>query len=75
VESTIDWVVNKRMVKKQQMHWTKRGTHLLLQTRTKTLSGELRDTFYSWNPNMTQTAENHPLTDKPPVFGNLLLQI
>jgi carbonic anhydrase len=28
VESTINWVVSKRMVKKQQMRWTKRGAHL-----------------------------------------------
>jgi hypothetical protein len=61
VESTINWVVSKRMVKKQQMRWTKRGAHLLLQTRTKTLNGELRDTFCSWYPNMTQTVENLPL--------------
>lgn len=35
VESTVNQVVSKRFVKKQQMHWTKRGAHLLLQTRTK----------------------------------------
>ena len=63
IESTIYWVVSKRMVKKQQMRWTKRGAHLLLQTRTKTLNGELRDTFCSWHPNMTQTVENLPLAD------------
>ena len=61
VESTINWVVSKRMVKKQQMRWTKRGAHLLLQTRTRTLNGELRDTFCSWYPNITQTVENLPL--------------
>jgi hypothetical protein len=62
VESTINWVVSKRMVKKQQMRWTKRGAHLLLQTRTTTLNGELRDTFCHWYPAMTQTVENLPLT-------------
>ena len=61
VESTINWVVSKRMVKKQQMRWTKRGAHLLLQTRTKTLNGELRDAFCGWYPNMTQTVESLPL--------------
>ncbi len=61
VESTINWVVSKRMVKKQQMRWTKRGAHLLLQTRTKTLNGELRDAFCSWYPNMIQAAESLPL--------------
>jgi hypothetical protein len=35
VESTINQVVSQRFVKKQQMAWTLRGAHLLLQTRTK----------------------------------------
>ena len=33
VESTVNQVIAKRMVKKQQMRWTKRGAHLLLQVR------------------------------------------
>ena len=37
VESTVNEVVSKRMVKKQQMQWSKRGTHLLLQNRTKVI--------------------------------------
>jgi hypothetical protein len=35
VESTVNQVVSKRMVKKQQMRWTKKGAHLLLQVRTQ----------------------------------------
>ncbi|ANB77710.1 hypothetical protein AYM40_35590 (plasmid) [Paraburkholderia phytofirmans OLGA172] len=31
VESTVNYVVSKRFVKKQQMRWTQRGAHLLLQ--------------------------------------------
>jgi len=31
VESTINQVIAKRFVKKQQMRWTPRGVHLLLQ--------------------------------------------
>ena len=61
VESTINWVVGKRMVKKQQMRWTKRGAHLLLQTRTKMLNGELRDVCCERYPAMMQTVENLPL--------------
>jgi hypothetical protein len=61
VESTINWVVSKRMVKKQQMRWTKRGAHLLLQTRTETLNEQLRDTFCRWYPGMTKVVENLPL--------------
>jgi hypothetical protein len=41
VESTINQVVSRRFVKKQQMQWTLRGAHLLLQTRTKVLNHEL----------------------------------
>jgi hypothetical protein len=31
--------------KKQQMQWTKRGAHLLLQVRTYVLNDELRTVF------------------------------
>ena len=50
VESTINQAVSKRFCKKQQMRWTKRGAHLLLQTRTKVLNDELEDTFRAWYP-------------------------
>jgi hypothetical protein len=59
-ESTVNWVVSKRMVKKQQMRWTKPGAHLLLQVRTKTLNKVLRDTFCNWYPAMTQTVRDIP---------------
>jgi hypothetical protein len=32
VESTINEVVAKRMVKKQQMQWTQEGAHYMIQT-------------------------------------------
>jgi len=41
VESTVNQVISKRFVKKQQMRWTPRGAPLLLQTRTKVLNGDL----------------------------------
>lgn len=50
VESTINQVVSRRFVKKQQMHWTLRGAHLLLQTRTKVLNSELEEVFRGWYP-------------------------
>ena len=50
VESTINQVVSKRFVKKQQMQWTLRGAHLLLQTRTKVLNNDLEDVFRGWYP-------------------------
>jgi hypothetical protein len=45
VESTINQVVSRRFVKKQQMHWTLKGAHLLLQVRTKVLNQNWRRRF------------------------------
>jgi hypothetical protein len=52
VESAVNQVVSKRMVKLQQMRWTKRGAHLLLQIRAHVLNNELRSTFQKWYPHM-----------------------
>lgn len=43
VESTVNSLVAKRMVKKQQMRWSLRGAHMLMQVRTAELNGELHD--------------------------------
>src|SRR5919199_4112377 len=56
VESTVNQVISKRMVKKQQMRWTRRGAHNLLQIRSHVLDGEYRDAFVRWYPEM-QPAE------------------
>jgi len=53
VESTVNEVVAKRMVKKQQMQWSNTGAHYLLQTRTAVLNGELRGHFEGWYPELT----------------------
>jgi len=45
-------VVAKRMVKKQQMQWSRQGAHYLLQTRTAVLNDELRNHFERWYPEM-----------------------
>ncbi|MGH9827512.1 MAG: hypothetical protein ACREDR_30160 [Blastocatellia bacterium] len=53
VESTVNFVVSKRIVKKQQMQWSQRGAHNLLQVRTKVLNNdELRHVFATWYPGM-----------------------
>jgi hypothetical protein len=58
VESTINQVISKRMVKKQQMRWTEPGAHRLLQVRTQVLNEDLRATFCRWYPGMkADTAE------------------
>ncbi len=41
VESTINEVIARRMAKKQQMQWSRKGVHYLLQTRTAVLNNEL----------------------------------
>ena len=50
VESTVNQVVSKRMVKKQQMRWAPKSAHLLLQVRAKVLNEELADVFRRWYP-------------------------
>lgn len=56
VESTVNQVISKRMVKKQQMRWTQKGAHLLLQVRTKVLDGDWRATFERWYPALVAQA-------------------
>jgi len=56
VESAINQVVSKRMVKKQQMGWSQRGAHLLLQIRTRVLDEEWENTFRRWHPDFRPRA-------------------
>jgi len=44
----VNQVISKRFVKKQQMRWTKKGAHLLLQVRAQVLNEDLRPTFERW---------------------------
>src|SRR6202008_1737812 len=57
VESTVNYVVSKRMVKKQQMRWSQRGAHLLLQIRTRVLNEEWENTFRRWYPDFRPRAQ------------------
>ena len=50
VESAVNQIVSKRFAERQQMQWTKTGTHLLLQTRIQLLDGNLEETFRKWYP-------------------------
>lgn len=60
VESTVNQVVAKRFAKKQQMQWTPRGVHLLLQLRTRTLDGTLAEDFTRWRQNRKAKPTNYP---------------
>jgi hypothetical protein len=52
VESPVNQVISKRFCKQQQMQWSKRGAHLLLQMRIKTLNRELGSVFKRWYPDI-----------------------
>jgi hypothetical protein len=65
VESTINQVVSRRFVKKQQMAWTLKGAHLLLQTRTKVLNNELDDVFRRWYPKFRPAVQTPGTQQKP----------
>jgi len=58
-------VISKRMAKKQQMRWTPRGAHLLLQIRTRVLNDELATDFHRWYPGFVHTADRQALADLP----------
>jgi hypothetical protein len=60
-ESTVNAVISERFAKRQQMQWTKRGAHLLLQIRTRALDGTLRPQFERWYPGLANDiAPGHP---------------
>jgi hypothetical protein len=50
VESTINQVIARRFVKRQQMRWTPRGAHLLLQIRVQVLNDDPQTAFHRWYP-------------------------
>jgi hypothetical protein len=57
IESAVNQVVSKRMAKHQQMQWSQRGAHLLLQIRTRVLNDEWENTFRCWYPAFRPRAE------------------
>ena len=52
VESTVNQLISRRFVKKQQMKWRPRGAHLLLQVRVKVVDDELHQRFCEWYSGM-----------------------
>ncbi len=61
VESAVNQVVSKRMVKKQQMRWSPRGAHLLLQIRTRVLNDDLAGDFRRWYPAFMPASDRQDL--------------
>jgi len=56
VESAVNQVVSKRLVKKQRMRWTLKDAHKLLQVRTRVLNQQLRSDFERWHPELRTAA-------------------
>ena len=56
-EATVNQVISRRMVKKQQMRWSPRGAHLLLQVRTRVLNNDLAGDFARWYPGLTSPGQ------------------
>jgi hypothetical protein len=46
----VNQAISRRIVKKQQMQWTPREAHLLLQVRTKVLNDDLETVFRRYYP-------------------------
>ena len=63
------------MVKKQQMRWTPRGAHLLLQVRTRVLNDDLAADFHRWYPGFTHTPPDQEelVRSRSPLLGRLPL--
>src|SRR3984885_8657197 len=49
VESAVNEIVAKRMVKKQQMRWNRRTVQSFLEVRIHVLNGTLEDAFRHWH--------------------------
>jgi len=60
-ESAVNQVISKRTVKKQQMRWSPRGAHLLLQVRARVLNDQLASDFHRWYPGLRRTLDPMPL--------------
>lgn len=64
VESAVNHVMSKRLVKKQYMWWSEEGAHNLLQVRTGVLNNDLRRVFDRWYPALSGAAVVGPLARK-----------
>ena len=66
-ESAVNSLVAKRMVKNQQMRWSQRGAHLMLQVRAAMTNGNLRERLLE-QPNMPTLAVPAILQPTPPLL-------
>ena len=57
-EATVNQVISRRMVKRQQMRWSRDGAQHVLQVRTQVLNHSLEATFRRWYPGFRGTEES-----------------
>jgi hypothetical protein len=58
VGAAVNQIVDKHFDKRQSMRWTPRGAHLLLQTRTRVLNGDLDQLIRRRDPAFRKPAGN-----------------
>ena len=66
-ESAVNSVTARRMVKKQQMRWSKRGAHLMLQVRAAVMNGNLREQL-SYEPPIFKSRLGWLFKPTPPLL-------
>ena len=73
MESAVNQIVSKRFAKKQQMQWTKKSAHLVLQMRTQVLDERLEETFRDWYPGQNPLRTRSRRRLKHPLFYALVI--
>jgi hypothetical protein len=66
-ESAVNALTARRMVKKQQMRWSKRDAHLMLQVRAAVMNGNLREQLY-YEPPVLKSRLDWVFQPTPPLF-------
>ncbi len=66
-ESAVNSLTARRMVKKQQMRWSKRGAHLMLQVRAAVMNGNLREQL-SYEPPIFKSRFDRLFKPTPPLL-------
>ena len=64
-EATVNQVISRRMVKRQQMRWTRDGAQHVLEVRTQVLNGSLEATFRRWYPLLFRPGAVSPASHTP----------
>ena len=63
VESAVNEIVSRRMIKKQQMRWNRWTVQPFLDVRAAVLNGTLEGSFRRRYPNFRPANANHQITE------------